>query len=87
MDEPAGSLQNLTGAGSRCRWPPPGVGDDNLLAATLQDRRYDGVPALAVFQLHGDVCTDELRGQGGGIARVDGAPVPVVQARSSPFAD
>ena len=29
------------------------------------------------FNCHGDVCTDELRGQGGGIAEVDGAPVPV----------
>ena len=30
------------------------------------------------------VCTDELRGQRGGIAEVDGAPVTVVQAVRSP---
>ena len=43
----------------RYRWPP-GVGDDDLFAATLQDRRFAGVPALSVCQLHGDVCTDEF---------------------------
>ena len=64
-------------------WPPE-VGDDDLLAATLQDRRYGGGPRLAVSRLHGDVCPDELRGQGGGIAEVDGAPVAVVQVVRPP---
>ena len=30
------------------------------------------------------VCTDEFRGQRGGIAEVDGAPVPVVEAVGPP---
>ena len=55
----------------------PGIGDDNLTAATVQDRRYGGGPELAVSRLHDDGCTDELRGQHSGIAEIDGAPVPV----------
>ena len=60
------------------------VGDDDLLAATLQDHRYGGGPGLPVSRLHRDVCTDELRGQRGGIAEVEGAPVAVVQAVGAP---
>ena len=33
---------------SRCLWPP-GVGDNDLLTATVQDRRYGGGPGLAVL--------------------------------------
>ena len=78
-----GTLLNLTGAGSRFRWPP-GVGDDDLLAAAFQDRRYGGGPGLPVSRLHRDFCTNELRGQRGSIAEVDGAPVPVVQTVGTP---
>ena len=49
MDESWGwDLTNLTGTGSRGRWPP-GVGDNDLLTATFQARRYGGGPGLAVF--------------------------------------
>ncbi len=84
MDESTGNLLNLCArAGSRCRWPS-GVGEDDLFAAALQNRRYDGGPGLTVFQLHGDARADELRRQRGGITEVDGAPVPVVQAEGTP---
>ena len=66
-----------------CRWPP-GVGDNDLLATTLKDSRYGGGPGLALSRLHDDRYTDELRGQRGGIAEVDGAPVPVVQTVGPP---
>ena len=52
MDESAENSLNRAGAGSRCLWPP-GVGDNDLLAATVQDRPF--------LWLHDDVCTDELR--------------------------
>ena len=52
--------------------------------AALEDSCYDGGPGLAVARLHDDVCTDEFRGQHGGIAEVDGAPVPVVEAVGPP---
>ena len=38
---------------SSCRWTT-GVGDDDLLAATVLDRRYGGGPGLAVPRLHSD---------------------------------
>ena len=65
---------------SGCRWPP-GVGDDDLIAAPVEDRRYGGGPGLAASRLHDDRCADELRGQRGGIAEVDGSPLAIVQVR------
>ena len=45
-----------------CRWPP-GIGDNDPTATTVQDSRYGGGPGLAVSRLHDDRCTGELRGQ------------------------
>ena len=60
--------------GLRTRWPP-GVGNDDLVAAPVQHRRDGGGPALPVFRLHGDGGADEFGGQRGRVAVVDGPPV------------
>ena len=70
-------------SGSRCLWPS-GVGDDDLIAAAVQDRCYGGGPGLAVSWLHGDVCANEIRRQRGGIAEVDGAPGAGFQVVGTP---
>ena len=61
-----------------------GVGDDDLLAAPVQNSRYGGGPGLAVFRLHGDASADEIGGQRGGVAVVDGAPLAGFQAMRTP---
>ena len=73
------ALQRLLWA----RWPP-GVGDEDLLLAPVQNRRDGGGPALSIFRLHGDAHADELGGQPGRVAEVAGAPVAGLQSMRPP---
>ena len=41
-----------------------------------RNSRDGGGPGLAGARLHDDLCTDELRGQRGGLAEEDGPPSP-----------
>ena len=68
---------------SLARWPS-GVGDEDLVVAPVQHRRDGGGPALSVFCLHRDGGADELGGQRGRVAVVDGTPLAGGQAVRPP---
>ena len=62
----------------------PGPSDDDLLAAAVQNSRYSSSPGLTLSRLHGDVCANEIGGQGEGVAEVDGSPFTGFQAVRTP---
>ena len=53
---------------------PPGVSHNNPVVLTFENCLDFRSPTGTVFGLHGDRCTDELRGQHGGIAEVESTP-------------
>ena len=50
------------------------MSNNNPVVLVFEDRRDFRSPAGTIFGLHGDRCTDELRGQRGGIAEGDSTP-------------